>query len=136
MPQAPGTPRRCTSSNADVEAAVEQRADLGREDDRLRAARARADAHELVRHSAAYSALRVRRQQHADRVVLHVRGDRAPRGPARCISRISSPSITGCGVGALAPGGAVEDRVELFRRSGIGTSSLKKKRSSCASGSG
>jgi hypothetical protein len=60
---------------ADVETAIEQRANLAGQRDGLGGARAGADAQELVDHRDGEHALRVRRQHAADGIILHMRGD-------------------------------------------------------------
>src|SRR5206468_4261485 len=60
---------------ADVKSAIEQRADFAGERDGLRGAGAGTNAEKLVRHRHGVDSLRVSRERHADRVVLHVRGD-------------------------------------------------------------
>ena len=61
---------------ADVEAALCQRADFAGEDERLRAARAAAEAQILVRDRRGGVGLGMRGEHEAHGVILHVRGDR------------------------------------------------------------
>ncbi len=118
------------------EAAFEERADLRGEEHRLRAARRRAEADESLHDVGRVRAVRVRRLHEADRVVLHVPRDGHLPHELLHRSRIVV---------------AVEDRLRLRHlpspvvrsrmswsssRFGNGTWSLKRKRSSCASGSG
>ena len=62
--------------DAGGEAPVEERADLGREEHRLRAARRAAVADEALREVGRVGTVGVRRLEDADRVVLHVPRDR------------------------------------------------------------
>ncbi len=99
---------------ADVEAALRQRADFAGEDERLRAARAAAEAQILVRNRRGSVGLGMRGEHEAHGVVLHVRrdGDLAHE-LHEFAERFAGQNFVHLGL--RAGGGAVDDFVQVRR---------------------
>ena len=99
-----------------VESPVQERADLGRQHQRLHAARTAAPANVLVGHVGGERPVRVRAQRQPDRIVLNVRGDdHLADQTLEPQQRLAVQHLFG--LGTLAAGGAVENRATALRAS-------------------